>query len=392
MIGSVVLGAVVVLFKAAFAGDDFDRELGSRVAGTVIDGLLKTTSKSDPLLQQIHHEIRQLQTATYDDAMAAGHRYLEEVRTAPAFSDERLRLARQELVAAAAAAERLEVPLLIANSEFAIAKCDALLAAPEHAEMALRRSSAALERAIEELDVSASTWRNLANAKVAQDESIGAWFERLTSGSGIINKSDIEQAERQAGQAFASLTALTELYSQVQTASLAASGADHIVVWTPPPDENFSHGLRDKAVTNCAIGTPVRGFGVTLTVERQVVWRPEGTLAVDLLLALQVAEERRFFARAKLSTAGETPETRDAASLRAADSSPWLLGKPSAPMFNVGPGRYRGWLRVEAEGEAIDMVNLRPTRLDGGRMHPTGGSFRIPVNAARTGLLRPLIT
>ena len=35
------------------------------------------------------------QTATYDDAMAAGHRYLEEVRTAPAFSDDDHAFARE---------------------------------------------------------------------------------------------------------------------------------------------------------------------------------------------------------------------------------------------------------------------------------------------------------
>lgn len=390
MIESMVLGAVVVLFKAAFAGEDLDRQVGSQVIGTVIDGLLRTTSTTDPVLLQIHQEIKELKTAPYDQAMDAGHRYLEESRLSIAVRGEKLKLAREQLVNAASAATRLKVPMLTANAEFAIAKCDVLLGMPEHAEMALRRASAALEAAIEKIDVSATIWRSLVSTKFTQDESMGKWFDRLTSGMGLVSKADIAAAEQTTRGALASLVAVTELYSQVQTATLAASGRDNIVVWAPPADEDISSGLRDKAVATAAGGVPVCGFGLTLTVERHVIWRPEGKLAVDLLMSMTAREDMWLYCRAKLSIGPPTTDTKDAAAVRASDAAPWLVGKPVSTMFTVRKGTYRGWLRVEAESEALELVNLRPSRLDGDRRISTDASFRIPLTPYMRGPLRSL--
>lgn len=381
MIESVVMSAVVVLFKAAFAGEDLDRKVGAQVIGTVIDGLLRTTSASDPVLHQIHRELKQLATAPYDQAMAAGHRYLEEARVASGARHERLKLAREQLVNAASAAEGLKVPLLTANAEFAIAKCDVLLGSPEHAEMALRRASAAIEAAIEALDVSASAWRNLRDAKYKQDESVGKWLERLTSGSGLVRQAEIAATESSARDALASLVVLTDLYSQVQTAILATAGLEHTVMWGPPADQNIEHGLRDKAVVSATAGRAVSGFGLTLTVERQALWQPEGRLSADLLVRVTAREDRWVYCRAQIALGAPAMLTRDAATIRASDSVPWLVNPPGAMSFTISKGSYRGWLRVPAESASLDTVNLRVSRLVDGRRISTGACIRIPVVA-----------
>ena len=107
MIESLVLGGIITLFKAAFAGDDLDRKVGAQVIGSVIDGLLRTTSAADPVLLQVHRDVMDLKTAPYEQAMASGHRYLDEARLSPGSRSERLNKARDHLVHAASAAEVL---------------------------------------------------------------------------------------------------------------------------------------------------------------------------------------------------------------------------------------------------------------------------------------------
>lgn len=377
MIESVVLGGVVTLFKAAFAGHDLDRKVGAQVIGSVIDGLLRTTSKTDPVLLQIHQDVKDLKSAPYDQAMASGHRYLEEAKLSIRARDERLGKARDQLVAAASAAGVLEVPLLIANAEFAVAKCDVLLGEPAHAEMALRRSSAAIETAIEKVDVSASSLRLLVNAKFEQDESVSKWFERLTSG-GLVKKADIATAEASVREALNTLIVLTDLYSEVQTATLAAAGWDTTVVWGQAADENVLAGLRDKAVAVAPTGVPVSGFGLMLTIEGQVVWRPEGKLVVDLLVRVTAREDRRLYCRARLGIGRPNAVTAGAAAVRGSHPAPWLV-PPGTTTMTLRKGSYLGWLRIPAEGESLEVVNIRPFRLTENGQASTDGCMRIPI-------------
>lgn len=378
MIESIVLGGLVTLFKAAFAGEDLDRKVGAKVIGTVIDGLLRTTSKTDPVLLQIQQDVKDLRWAPYDQAMTSGHRYLEEARLSTADRSLRLGKARDQLVAAASAAEDLDLPLLIANAEFAIAKCDVLMTEPAHARMALRRSSAAIERGIEELDVSANVYRALTNAKFEQDASLGKWFERLTSGSGVIKKADIGAAETSLRRALDNLVVLTDLYSEVQTATLAAAGGSTPVVWGQAASDHILAGLRDKAVVSVETGIPVSGFGLVLTVERQVVWRPDNDLVVDLLLSIIAIEDRRLYCSAENGLGEPSAITPDAAALRDAHPAPWLV-PPGTTSLTLPEGRYLGWLRAPAHGESIHVVNLRPYRITGNGQASTGGCMRIAI-------------
>ncbi|MEU6381906.1 hypothetical protein [Streptomyces sp. NPDC046909] len=370
MIEMVILRAVMVVFKAAFAGEDLDRKVGAQAISTIFDGLLKTTSTSDPVLQQIQADVKHLTTAPYEAAMAAGHRYLEEARLATETRVERLRLAREQLVAAASAAEGLKMPMLIANAEFAVAKCDALLGSAAHAGMALRRASSALEGAIERLDIAGYRSRlyGLEVGKHKQDESLSNWLTELTSGS-LVKKKDIEAAERTLEGARASLAGMTDLYSEVQTAALCAGGREGVVVWES--DATY------KAVATVRGTAPVCGFGVTLCVERQIVWRSGSQLLVDLLLQLTTTEDREIHCSTWTATTEPMRVADDADTQRLADPTPPLLSFP-ARTFLLPKGNYRGWLRVEPRGNHVERVDLEINRFEGDR-RVCGGGIRIPI-------------
>ena len=376
-----VLGAVVVIFKAVFAGEDLDRKVGADVLATVFGGLLKTTSATDPVLLQVADDVKQLKMAPYENAMAAGHRYLDEARLAAPARSERLQLARQQLVDAAAAAQVLQVPLLIANAEFAIAKCDALLASPTHAGMALRRAAAAIEQAIERLDINAlaARYRMLIEAKQKQDNSVGEFLTRFGSGLGVIKKGDIEAFDKTAQAAMTSLNQLTELYSQIQTATLASTGHDNVVMWAPPAEGGVLQGLRDKAVTIASGATPVCGYGLTVKAEQRVLWRPEGKLVADVLLSLTAREEGWLDCRAWSGSATPAAISQSAVAARQASTLPSLTNPAGAVSFSVRPGSYRGWVRVPSDFQSIERVEIRLSRMDNGRRKQSGACIRIPT-------------
>lgn len=397
MIELTVLSAVMVVFKAAFAGADLDRKVGAEVVSTVLNGLLRTTSAEDPVLALIRDDVKQLTVAPYVDAMGGGHRYLAEAQVSPPMREERLKLARGRLVDAASAAQRLGVPMLIANAELAIAKCDALLGAAAHARMALVRAAAALEVAIEDLEVSNARLRWLNEARQQQDSSVSQWLSRLVDRE-LVRAADIEAAERALDEVMATLTGYLELYSEVQTALLAAAGHDRPVIWAPPLGGSIRNGLRDKAVIITAGAAPVCGFGLTLCVERLLVWRPPeagGKLVADLLAHLSADEPRWLYCCSAAVPIGPaplapTPITARAAETRAANPTRSLLShfpfifegvqSPDSISFRLPAGSRRGWLRVPIAGATIDVLHIRPSRVAAGGVRiSTGGCFRIPV-------------
>lgn len=378
MIESLVLGGIITLFKAAFAGDDLDRKVGAQVIGSVIDGLLRTTSAADPVLLQVHRDVMDLKTAPYEQAMASGHRYLDEARLSPGSRSERLNKARDHLVHAASAAEVLDAPLLIANAEFAIAKCDVLLAAPAHADMALRKASTALESAIAKVDMNNSVWLSLKNAQIEQGQSVGKWFERLT-GPGLVKKTAITAAEETLVKRLRNLEVLTDLYSEVQTAVLAAGGSETPVVWGQPAGASATDGFRDNALAYAHPGQRLSGFGIQLEVQRQVLWRPDGELVVDLLLWVEVLEERILYCRADIGVGTPIAETENPAVKRALDSRGWLI-PPDTTDVRLAKGAYSGWLRIPAHGTSLDSVTIRPCGVAHPHgLRPTKACIRVPI-------------
>ncbi|GAA2398033.1 hypothetical protein Cme02nite_06550 [Catellatospora methionotrophica] len=382
MLEFTVLSAVLVLFKAAFAGEDLDRKVGADVISTMLSGLLRTTSPTDPVLLKVYEIAKELNAADYRQAMSGGHRYLAEARLGTGIRPEKLQLARAQLVDAASAAARMDVPMLIANAEFAVAKCDALLAAPLDAAMALDRAAAALEQAIEALDDSGATYRlrMLREAKSAQDGSVSNWLTRAADRD-LIRQRDLDNLVKAADDLQSELLELTALYSEVQTAALAADGAAQPVLWAPPEGQSVQTGLDAKAVTTATADAPVRGFGLTLQVQQQRIARDAaGGLTVALALKLTVHDERLLHCRVMAS-----PTARPAApgaGLRGLTGILAPLNPPGATSVLVPPGSHQRVLTLPVEGGAVDAVKIRISRPTGlGRQASTGGCILIPVSA-----------
>lgn len=168
----------------------------------------------------------------------------------------------------------------------------------------------------------------------------------------------------------------------MQTATLAATGRDNTVVWGQSASKFGTAGLRDKAVASARTGAPVYGFGLMLTVERQVVWRPEGKLVVDLLVQVTARDDRGLYCRAQPGYGAPNLVAAEAAAVRDSDPAPWLV-PPGVELFTVGKGSYLGWLRIPAEGESLEVVNLRPYRPTKHGQLNTGACVRIPISGIR---------
>ncbi|MFC7241565.1 hypothetical protein ACFQO7_03635 [Catellatospora aurea] len=384
MVELTVLSTVLLLFKAAFAGEDLDRKLGADVVSTVLGGLLRTASPTDPVLLKVLELAEKLDIRDYKQAMAAGHRYLAEAHLGPTLRTDRLHLARAQLVAAASAAEAMEVPMLVANAEYAVAKCDALLAAPADAAMALDRATAALEGAIEAIDTSGAAyrWRMLHEAKFTQDGSVTSWLTRAADRN-LISQRDLDAAGKAADTLQRELQELTALYSEVQTALLAGTDGAHPVLWTQPTGQTVQGGLDAKAVTTLAGDAPVRGFGLSLRVEqRRVGLSASATPIVELALDLTVHDDRILHCRGVVLPSVGPPTA-------AAGSAPYLRGltallaplnPPGATTFTVPKGRHRRVLTLPLDNDAVDTVKIRISRpLSGGRQAPTGACLYIPL-------------
>lgn len=380
MVESVVLTAVMVLFKAAFAGEDLDRKVGADIISTIFNGLLRTTSPTDPVLLKVYEIVKNLDGRAYNQAMVAGHRYLAEAQLSAEVRTERLKLARARLVEAASAAEDMNVPLLLANAEFAIAKCDALLAAPAHAAMALDRAAATLEQAVEKLDASGAEyrWRTLCNAKFEQNGSVSGWLTRAADRD-LIRQRDIDALAKAADDMQVELHNLTTLYSEVQTAILASTGHGQPVLWVQPTGQSIRSGLDAKAGTTVTGDAAVRGFGLTLQVERQLVGRDSGKgLVVELLLNLTVHDDRLLYCRGFASPGALPPSVQPR--LRGLAGLHGPLNPAGATTFVVPKGSYHRVLTVPVEGETVDTVKIRISRsLSGGRRADTGACIYVPT-------------
>ncbi|GHJ47515.1 hypothetical protein Cs7R123_48570 [Catellatospora sp. TT07R-123] len=376
-----VLGAVLVLFKAAFAGEDLDRKVGADVVSTLLGGLLRTTSPTDPVLLKVYEIVKNLDSRAYQQAMAAGHRYLAEAQLGTATRAERLKLARERLVDAASAAESMNVPMLVANAEFAVAKCDALLAAPEHAAMALDRAAAALESAIEKLDVhgAGSRLRSLNNARFTQNESVSGWLNRAASGD-LVRQRDLDALGRTVDDMQTELQNLTSLYSEVQTAKLGSAGHAQPVVWAQPDGQTVRTGLDAKAVATVRGQDPVRGFGVTVQVEQQQVGRSLGQgIVVELLLRLTLDADRRLYFRGSASPAAAR-STRLLPMLRGLSGVHPQLNPGGAATLHLRKGSYHHVLTLPVDSGAVDLVKIRIARTaDRGLYADTGACIYVPL-------------
>lgn len=379
-----VLSTVLVLFKAAFAGEDVDRKLGADVISTVVGGLLRTASPTDPVLLKVLELAEKLDVRDYKQAMAGGHRYLAEARLGPTLRTDRLQLARAQLVAAASAAEAMEVPMLRANAEYAVAKCDALLAAPADAAMALDRAAAALEQAIEALDTAgaANRWRMLNEAKFAQDGSVTNWLTRAADRN-LVRQRDLDAAGQAADALLRELQELTELYSEVQTANLAGADGAHPVLWTPPRGQTVQGGLDAKAVTTLAGDAPIRGFGLTLRVEQRRIGQDlAGGRIAELALNLTVHDDRILHCRGAIMPAVGPPTLSAGSPLQLRGLTGLLapLNPAGATTVAVPKGSHRRVLTVPGVTEAVDTVKIRISRpLPGGRQADTGACLYIPL-------------
>ncbi|MDI1461320.1 hypothetical protein QEZ54_10105 [Catellatospora sp. KI3] len=380
MVEPIMLSAVMVLFKAAFAGEDLDRKVGADVMSTLLGGLLRTTSPTDPVLLKVYEIVKSLDSRAYQQAMAAGNRYLAEARLSTGVRTERLKLARERLVDAASAAESMNVPMLIANAEFAVAKCDALLAAPAHAAMALDRAAAALESAIEKLDVhgAGARWRGMRDARYLQNDSVSHWLTRATSGD-LVRQRDLDALGRTVADMQAELGDLTALYSEVQTAELGSAGHGQPVVWAMPAGQTIQSGLDAKAVATVTGSAPVRGFGLTVQVEQQQVRGPlEQGVLVELLLRITLEDDRRLYFRGSAAPAARPAAVRPL--LPRLSALHPLLNPDGATTLHLRKGRYHHVLNLPVEGQAVDLVKIRISRpTGGGRYAETGACVYVPI-------------
>lgn len=378
MLEMALLGAVITVFKAAFAGDDLDRKVGADVMSTVLNGLVRTSSPTDPVLLQVRDLLEREAIAPYERAMDSGHRYLEEAQHNPARRAERLALARERLVDAASAASRpVRIPALVANAELAVAKCDALLGEPLDVDTALRRAAGAAEEAIQELDTSASALTNLRDARFRQDESVGVLLSNVLERN-VTTKADLARAESAARAAIATLGTLTDLYSEIQTATLTAAGGGTPVIWAPPPEaeRTLSAGRWGKAVAVLDPPGLTCGFGLTVQAERVLVWRPDDEIVADVLLRLTSRSD--LWVNGTVPAAAEAARVDgEAAAIRAASPAPDLV-PPGTREFAVPPGTYRGWWRLPVRYSA-DEVHLELMRNVDGRRLALGGTIRIRV-------------
>jgi hypothetical protein len=382
MVELTVLSAVMVLFKAVFAGEDLDRKVGADVISTMLGGLLRTTSPTDPVLLKVYEIVKDLDTKEYHRAMAAGHRYLAEAQLSAEIRTERLKLARERLVAAASAAEIMQVPLLLANAEFAIAQCDVLLSAPEHAAMALDRAAATLEQAIEQLDIAGAgyRWRMLCEAKSGQDGSVSTWLTRVADRD-LIRQRDIDALAKVADDMQTELRSLTTLYSQVQTAILAAAGHGRPVSWTQPEGQNVRTGLDAKAVTTLTGHSVIRGFGLTLHVEQQPLGRGSAEGTVEVLLNLTAHDDRLLHCRGLATPAAPTtnllPRLRGLTGLHAP------VNPAGTATFTLPKGSHQRTITLPVQSSVVNAVKIRIARPAGqGRQVDTGGCVYIPAPAA----------
>ncbi|WP_203695584.1 hypothetical protein [Catellatospora coxensis] len=383
MVELTVLSTVLVLFKAAFAGEDLDRKLGADVISTVLGGLLRTASPTDPVLLKVLELAEKLDVRDYKKAMAGGHRYLTEAHLGPTLRIDRLHLARTQFVDAASAAEAMEVPILVANAEYAVAKCDALLAAPVDAALALDRAAAALEGAIESIDTpgAAYRWLRLNEAKFAQDSSVTNWLTRAADRD-LIRQRDLDAAGKTADDLQRDLRELTDLYSEVQTAALAGTDGARPVLWAQPPGGNVRAGLDAKAVATLGDDAPVRGFGLTLRVEQRRIGQAlSGGRIVELALNLTVHDDRILHCTGAYLPAVGPPTEPAGSPLRLRGLTALLapLTPPGSGTVAVPRGSHRRVLTVPL-GDIEDTVKIRISRpSSGGRQASTGACLYIPL-------------